>query len=107
MILLYNTGPIYPDECGCSKVSIDTWLSNTKCRTNIEQINNDLNQFKNVNFKTVFGKMAKLYSQHPHSTSVCHYVVKNNLVNTFQNIELMKIKLLLFKIKYYLHKLHF
>ncbi|XP_027850815.1 protein O-glucosyltransferase 2-like [Aphis gossypii] len=76
----FDQGPIYPDECDCSKVSIDTWLSNTKCRTNIEQINNDLNQFKNVNFKTVFGKMAKFYSQHPHSTSVCHYVVKNNLI---------------------------
>lgn len=91
IILWYNTGPIYPDECDCSKVSIDTWLSNTKCRTNIEQINNDLNKFKNVNFKTVFGKMAKFYSQHPHSTSVCHYVVKNSLVSTYQIEDLIKL----------------
>jgi len=34
--------------------------------------------------------MAKFYSQHPHSTSVCHYVVKNSLVSTYQIEELIK-----------------
>lgn len=82
VIILCHTGPVYPDECDCSKVSIDTWLSDAGCRTDIEQINSDLNQFKKIDFNTVLSKMVQFFSQHSHSMSTCQYVIKNNSVRT-------------------------
>lgn len=78
--LIYNTGLVYPDECDCSKVSIDTWLSNAECKINIEQINTDLSQFQKIDFNNVMDAMVKSFTKHPYSMSICQYVIKNNLV---------------------------
>lgn len=80
---MFNTDAVYPDECDCSKIPIDIWLSMTGCRTNIEQINNDLSHFEEIDFNIVQNKMIKFFNKNPHSMSICQYIVKNNLVRIF------------------------
>lgn len=79
----YYLDAVYPDECDCSKMTIDAWLSVAKCRTNIEQINTDLGNFKTINFNHELDKMIKFFGKNSHSMSICQYVVKNNLVSLF------------------------
>ncbi|XP_050438483.1 protein O-glucosyltransferase 2-like [Adelges cooleyi] len=76
----FYKGPIYPDECDCSRVPIDTWLSNAQCRTNIDQINNDLSQFKEIDFNNILDRMVSFFNKNPYSMSICQYVIKNNLI---------------------------
>lgn len=61
-------------------MSINHWLANAECKTDIKQINSDLSQFKEIDFNKAIIKMIKLVQKNPHSISVCLYVVKNNLV---------------------------
>lgn len=81
--MVSNTGAVYPDDCDCFKVQIDTWLSMTDCKTRIEQINNDLSHFKSIDFNSVRDKMIKFFSSNIHSMSICQYVVKNNSVREY------------------------
>jgi len=74
-------GPVYPDECDCSKLSIDNWLKRAKCDTNIEQINTDLSRFKEIDFNVVMKKMNKFYNKKTQDMSICQYVIKNNSVS--------------------------
>ncbi|XP_038208405.1 protein O-glucosyltransferase 2-like [Zerene cesonia] len=70
-------GPILPDQCACPEKDLKLWLKNNQCPKTYEQINKDLEPFKNVQMKTQIKTIIKKY-HNPDSTSFCHYVIKNN-----------------------------
>lgn len=55
----------------------------TECKTHIEQINNDLSNFKSIDLNSLRDKMIEFFSKNSHSMSICQYVVKNNLVRVY------------------------
>ncbi|CAH0748815.1 unnamed protein product [Diatraea saccharalis] len=72
-------GPIQPDQCDCPHNNFDTWLKEYGCPTTYEQIDNDLIRYEDLDMNFQIEKIIKHYSK-PESTSLCHYVVKDNLI---------------------------
>ncbi|XP_070504278.1 protein O-glucosyltransferase 2-like [Chironomus tepperi] len=68
---------IYPDNCKCPK-DLKTFKNLMNCGDKVDdQIENDLSNFKEVNF-TEMRNFVKSNFENSRSSSVCNYVIKNN-----------------------------
>lgn len=72
-------GRIYADSCDCPLGSLDEMIDKYKCSEDIKQIQQDLDQFEDVDFSQVLAEALKRFS-HAGSYSFCHYVILDNKV---------------------------
>ncbi|XP_063903294.1 protein O-glucosyltransferase 2-like [Zophobas morio] len=70
---------VYPDDCNCPNYSVNQFLERWKCRDVPKQIVTDLKPFNNINWNDIRDKVIKKFNQ-PHSVSLCHYIIKNNVI---------------------------
>lgn len=73
-------GRVYSESCECPVDSLDSMINLYECSENISQINNDLNQFQDVDFSKVLEEAIKRFN-HAGSYSFCHYVIQSNKVS--------------------------
>lgn len=73
------SGAVLSDDCDCPNPLIEQWLSDMNCPTSIDQIDRDLQPFRNVNFPTLRLKILEKFNS-PGSVSLCNYVIKDNQV---------------------------
>lgn len=73
-------GRTYTEACDCPHASLDDMIDHYQCPENIQQINDDLLQFKDVNMSQVLSEAIKRFS-HAGSYSFCHYVILNSKVS--------------------------
>lgn len=48
---------IYAEDCDCPEDDTETWLSNWKCPNNSNQIQQDLSNFKDINWSLLRNKV--------------------------------------------------
>jgi len=72
-------GRIYAETCECPIENLDEMIQKYKCSENINQINQDLDRFKSVDFSQVLKEGVTRFD-HAGSYSFCHYAIKNNQV---------------------------
>ncbi|KAL1124031.1 hypothetical protein AAG570_001801 [Ranatra chinensis] len=72
-------GPVQPEDCPCAELDLDTWLKNYECPTEYNQIMSDLKSFSSVDFNSFYTRAINRFNN-SHSSSVCHFVVKDNEV---------------------------
>ena len=87
-------GYIYSDGCYCPETNLTQWFDSFECSTSRSQLRTDMEIFKTIDMKQVLEKATLKYFQHPQTYALCHYVIKNNKVNT--KCTWNKCKLLLF-----------
>ena len=78
-------GRIYAETCECPIENLDEMIQKYKCSENINQINQDLDRFKSVDFSQVLKEGVTRFD-HAGSYSFCHYAIKNNQANTSLNL---------------------
>lgn len=72
-------GSIFSDTCNCPAKKINDWLADYECPETYEQIDDDLKEFKPVDFSTLRAEMLSRFDQ-PGSISLCNYVIKSNRI---------------------------
>ena len=75
-------GYIYSDGCYCPETNLTQWFESFECSASRSQLRTDMEIFKTIDMKQVLEKATRKYFQHPQTYALCHYVIKNNKVNT-------------------------
>ncbi|KAK7861819.1 hypothetical protein R5R35_000582 [Gryllus longicercus] len=72
-------GPVYPEHCYCPEKNFENWQESYGCKRKYRQIEEDLKHFTSVNFSFVQEMVLSKFNN-PRSTSICHYIVRENKV---------------------------
>lgn len=72
-------GPIQPDTCYCPNENPGKWLQQYGCPQTYSQLMHDLKPFLKVNMNEHIKIITEKFNQ-PNSISLCHYVIKSNMV---------------------------
>lgn len=73
-------GWVYHEKCSCPEPDLEKFLKDLDCPASYEQIDSDLDMFKQVDMKMVVPQAVKKFNQ-AGMHSICHYVVLQNNVH--------------------------
>ena len=75
----YHLGDVLPEKCACPSRSLDTWLSDNNCHAHYNQIEQDLEPYRQKGIQ-LEGLYERLLKDFPRSHGV-HYSIVDNKVN--------------------------
>lgn len=75
----YIKGPIFQEKCYCPIQKLSKWLELMNCPSGYRQIQDDLSVFSMIDMKTVSKEIVQKFNQRGRH-SLCHYVIKNNMI---------------------------
>ena len=75
----YHLGDVLSEKCDCPSRSLDQWLADNKCRTQYQQIEEDLKPYRDSGGIELEGLYERLKGDFHHSHGV-HYSIINNQV---------------------------
>lgn len=75
----FDKGPVHSEDCDCPHENIEEWLKAFGCKGIKKQIQDDLSIFPTVDFNKLYDVAVRRFNNSV-SSSVCHYVIKDNKV---------------------------
>ncbi|KAI4465311.1 kdel lys-asp-glu-leu containing - related [Holotrichia oblita] len=74
----YKYGSVFSDECNCP-IDMNSWQNKWQCPIVPERILKDLKEFIEIDWNNLREQIINAFDK-PGSISLCHYIIKSNLV---------------------------